>query len=157
MGPHPDDVLIIQSKQAEASVLEPYATTPSPQHHGQRVIEGQRLMQTVSDPFLGWTSSLQRDRLYYWRLLRNWKGSVNLASLDAKGLELYGELCGRVLAKAHARSGDRHAIAAWLDAGKVFDQALEAFGLHYADQAESDYRLFMQAIKEGRLEASMIF
>jgi len=157
VGPHPDDLLILQSKQAEPSVFEPYATTPSPQHHGQRVIEGQRLMQTVSDPFLGWTSSLQRDLSYYWRLLRNWKGSVDLASLDAKGLELYGELCGRALAKAHARSGDRIAIAAWLDAGKVFDQALEAFGLHYADQAESDYRLFMQAIKEGRLEASMIF
>ena len=157
IGPHPDDLLILQSKQAEASVFEPYATTPSPQHQGQRVIEGQRLMQTVSDPFLGWTSSLQRDRCYYWRLLRNWKGSVDLASLDAKGLELYGELCGRALAKAHARSGDRHAIAAWLAAGKVFDQALEAFGLHYADQAESDYRLFMQAIKDGRLEASTIF
>ena len=81
---------------------------------------------------------------------------MNLASLDAKGLELYGEFCGRALAKAHARSGDRQAIAAWLDAGKVFDQALEAFGVHYADQSESDYRLFMQAIKEGRLEASMI-
>lgn len=157
VGPHPDDVLIIQSKQADASVFEPYATTPSPQHHGQRVIEGQRLMQTVSDPFLGWTSGLQRDRRYYWRLLRNWKGSVDLTSLDAKGLELYGELCGRALAKAHARSGDRQAIAAWLAAGKVFDQALEAFGLHYADQAESDYRLFMQAIKDGRLVASMIF
>jgi uncharacterized protein (DUF2252 family) len=156
VGPHPDDVLIIQSKQAEASVLEPYATTPSPQHHGQRVIEGQRLMQTVSDPFLGWTSGLQRDRRYYWRQLRNWKGSVDLASLDAKGLELYGDLCGRSLAKAHARSGDRHAIAAWLEAGKVFDQALEAFGMHYADQSESDYRLFMQAIKEGRLQSSMI-
>ena len=157
VGPHPDDLLILQSKQAEASVFEPYATTPSPDHHGQRVIEGQRLMQTVSDPFLGWTSSLHRDLSYYWRLLRNWKGSVDLASLDGKGLELYGELCGRALAKAHARSGDRQAIATWLDAGKVFDQALEAFGLHYADQAESDYRLFMQAIKEGRLEASMIF
>lgn len=157
LGPHPDDVLIIQSKEAEASVLEPYATTPSPQHHGQRVIEGQRLMQTVSDPFLGWTSGLQRDRRYYWRQLRNWKGSVDLDSLDAKGLEHYGELCGRALAKAHARSGDRHAIATWLEAGKVFDQALEGFGLQYADQAEQDYRLFMQAIKEGRMGASMIF
>ena len=157
VGPHPDDVLILQSKQAEASVLEPYATTPPPQHHGQRVIEGQRLMQTVSDPFLGWTSGQHLKLHYYWRLLRNWKGSVELASLDARGLQLYGELCGRALAKAHARSGDRQAIAAWLDGGKTFDQALEAFGLQYADQAEHDYRLFMQAIKEGRIEASMIF
>ena len=157
VGPHPDDVLILQSKQAEASVLEPYATTPSPEHHGQRVIEGQRLMQTVSDPFLGWTSGVQRDRRYYWRQLRNWKGAVDLASLDAKGLELYGALCGRTLAKAHARSGDRHAIAAWIEVGKVFDQALESFGLHYADQAENDYQLFIRAIKEGRLEASLLF
>lgn len=157
VGPHPDDVLILQSKQAEASVLEPYATTPPPQHHGQRVIEGQRLMQTVCDPFLGWTSGLQKDRRYYWRLLRNWKGSVDLTGLDARGLELYGELCGRALAKAHARSGDRRAIAAWLEAGKPVDQALEAFGVHYADQAESDFRLFTQAIKEGQLEASLIF
>ena len=157
VGPHPDDVLILQSKQAEASVLEPYATTPPPQHHGQRVIEGQRLMQTVSDPFLGWTNGLQNERRHYWRQLRNWKGSVNLESLDAKGLELYGELCGRALAKAHARSGNRQAIAAWLEAGKVFDQALESFGLHYADQCESDYRLFMQAINNGQLETSTIF
>jgi hypothetical protein len=156
VGEQPDDVLIIQSKQAEASVLEPYATTPSPEHHGQRVIEGQRLMQTVSDPFLGWTDGQQANRKYYWRQLRNWKASVDLTCLDAKGLELYGESCARVLAKAHARSGDRLAIAAWLAGGKAFDQALEAFALAYADQAERDYRLFMQAIKEGRLESSLI-
>ena len=126
-------------------------------HYRMVDIEGQRLMQTVSDPFLGWTNGLQNERRHYWRQLRNWKGSVNLESLDAKGLELYGELCGRALAKAHARSGNRQAIAAWLEAGKVFDQALESFGLHYADQCESDYRLFMQAINNGQLETSTIF
>lgn len=157
MGSHPDDVLILQTKQAEASVLEPYASTPSPEHHGQRVIDGQRLMQTVSDPFLACIKGLESNRFYYCRQLRNWKGSVDLTCLDAKGLELYGELCGRALAKAHARSGDRLAIAAWLDAGKVFDQALESFGLQYAAQAEADYRLFVQAIREGQLEASVIF
>ena len=156
VGDQPDDVLIIQSKQAEASVLEPYATTPSPENHGQRVIEGQRLMQTVSDPCLGWTDGQQANRKHYWRQLRNWKASVDLTCLDAKGLELYGESCAKVLAKAHARSGDRLAIAAWLAGGKTFDQALEAFALAYADQAEGDYRLFMQAIKEGRLESSLI-
>jgi len=157
VGSHPDDVLILQTKQAEASVLEPYASTPSPEHHGQRVIDGQRLMQTVSDPFLACIKGLESNRFYYCRQLRNWKGSVDLTCLDAKGLELYGELCGRALAKAHARSGDRLAIAAWLDAGKVFDQALESFGLQYAAQAEADYRLFVQAIREGQLEASVIF
>jgi len=157
VGPHPDDVLVLQSKQAEASVLAPYASTPPPAHQGQRVIEGQRLLQTASDPFLGWVDGHQPGLQYYWRQLRNWKGSVDLGALDAKGLELYGELCGGVLAKAHARSGDRHAIATHLGDGKPFDQAMEAYALAYADQSESDYRQFMQAIKEGRLEAGMIY
>lgn len=155
VGSHPDDVLILQSKQAEDSVLEPYATTAPPLHHGQRVIEGQRLMQTVSDPFLGWANGQQPDRHYYWRQLRNWKASVDLTCLDVKGLQLYGELCGRALAKAHARSGDRLAIATWLEHGKACDQAFESFAMVYADQVESDYGLFMRAIKEGRLESSM--
>ncbi len=157
VGPHPDDVLILQSKQAEASVLAPYASTPPPSHQGQRVIEGQRLLQTASDPFLGWLDGHQAGRQYYWRQLRNWKGSVDLSALDAKGLELYGELCGRVLAKAHARSGDRIAIATVLGDGKPFDQAMEAYALAYADQSEADYAQFMQAIKEGRLEAGMLY
>jgi hypothetical protein len=150
-------VLILQSKQAEASVLAPYASTPPPSHQGQRVIEGQRLLQTASDPFLGWLDGHQAGRQYYWRQLRNWKGSVDLSALDAKGLELYGELCGRVLAKAHARSGDRIAIATVLGDGKPFDQAMEAYALAYADQSEADYAQFMQAIKEGRLEAGMLY
>jgi hypothetical protein len=157
VGPHPDDVLILQSKQAEESVLAPYASTPPPSHQGQRVIEGQRLLQTASDPFLGWLDGHQAGRQYYWRQLRNWKGSVDLSALDAKGLELYGELCGRVLAKAHARSGDRIAIATVLGDGKPFDQAMEAYALAYADQSEADYAQFMQAIKEGRLEAGMLY
>ena len=157
VGPHPDDVLILQSKQAEESVLAPYASTPPPSHQGQRVIEGQRLLQTASDPFLGWLDGHQAGRQYYWRQLRNWKGSVDLSALDAKGLELYGELCGRVLAKAHARSGDRIAIATVLGEGKPFDQAMEAYALAYADQSEADYAQFMQAIKEGRLEAGMLY
>ena len=156
VGDHPDDVLILQAKQAEDSVLAPYASTPPPSHQGQRVIEGQRLLQTASDPFLGWVDGHQAERQYHWRQLRNWKGSVDLGALDAKGLELYGELCGRVLAKAHARSGDRIAIANFVAIGKAFDQAMEAYALAYADQAEADHRLFLQAIKEGRLISSMI-
>jgi hypothetical protein len=157
VGPHPDDVLVLQSKQAEASVLAPYASTPPPSHHGQRVIEGQRLLQTASDPFLGWGDGHQAGRQYYWRQLHNWKGSVDLGALDARGLELYGELCGRVLAKAHARSGDRIAIAGFLDAGKAFDQAMERYAVAYADQAEQDYTLFLNTIKEGRIEASLLY
>lgn len=157
VGTHPEDVLILQSKQAEASVLAPYASSPPPEHQGQRVVEGQRLLQTASDPFLGWTTGHQIERHYYWRQLRNWKGSVDLAALDAKGLELYGELCGRVLAKAHARSGDRHAIATWLEGGKGFDQAMEGYAIAYADQSQADYDLFMQAIKEGRLETGILY
>lgn len=157
VGSHPDDVLILQSKQAEASVLAPYASSPPPLHHGQRVIEGQRLLQTASDPFLGWTTGHNAQRHYYWRQLRNWKGSVDLSLLDGVGLERYGELCAQVLAKAHARSGDRHAIAAYLSIGKAWDQAMATFGCAYADQAEADHRLFVQAIREGRLEAGMIY
>jgi uncharacterized protein (DUF2252 family) len=153
LGPHPDDVLILQSKQAEPSVLAPYASTPPPAHHGQRVIEGQRLMQTSSDPFLGWTSGPVLGRHFYWRQLRNWKGSVDLSALDAKGLEIYGELCGAVLAKAHARSGDRVAIATALEKGSDLDRALARFGLAYADQAEDDYARFLDAIHQGRLQA----
>ncbi|MFZ9555633.1 MAG: DUF2252 domain-containing protein, partial [Limnohabitans sp.] len=156
VGHHADDVLILQSKQAEESVLAPYASSPPPQHHGQRVVEGQRLMQTASDPFLGWSTGA-KGRQHYWRQLRNWKGAVDLGALDAKGLELYGELCGKVLAKAHARSGDARAIAHALGEGKVFDQAMESFAVAYADQSERDYLMFLEAIKEGRLQTGLIF
>ena len=156
VGPHPNDVLLLQSKQAEASVLAPYATSAPPLHQGQRVIEGQRLMQTASDPALGWTSAPTGE--FYWRLLRNWKGSIDMTRLDATGLEGYGELCGRVLAKAHARSGDGVAITAYLgEAGKGFDQAMERYALDYADQSERDYQQFLQVIDAGHLQASMVF
>ncbi|MBM5802917.1 MAG: DUF2252 domain-containing protein [Cyanobacteria bacterium K_DeepCast_35m_m2_155] len=156
VGHHPDEVLILQSKQAETSVLGPYASSPPPPHHGQRVVEGQRLMQTASDPFLGWSTGAN-GRQHYWRQLRNWKGAVELGALDAKGLELYGELCGKVLAKAHARSGDARAIAHVAGEGKVFDRAMENYALAYADQSERDYRIFLQAIQEGRLQTGLIF
>ncbi|MEB3172762.1 MAG: DUF2252 family protein, partial [Cyanobacteriota bacterium] len=105
---------------------------------------------------LGWSAG-GRGRQHYWRQLRNWKGSVDLGVLDAKGLELYGELCGRVLAKAHARSGDRVAIAEALSGGKSLDQAMERFAMSYADHAERDHRQFLQAIKEGRLQTGLIY
>ena len=105
VGPREDDVLVLQSKQAEASVLAAFATSPSASHQEQRVVEGQRLMQTVSDPLLGWTSHAHDEHLY-WRHFRDWKGSVQLEHLDAEGLDLYGKRCAATLAKAHARSGD---------------------------------------------------
>ena len=139
VGSRPDDVVVLQSKQAEASVLAPYTSAPVPAHQGQRVVEGQRLMQTVSDPLLGWTSNAH-DEQVYWRHFRDWKGSVLPERLGAEGLDLYGKLCAATLAKAHARSGDRLALAAFMAPGKSFDEAIAAYGLAYAAQSQRDYR-----------------
>lgn len=148
VGAREDDVLVLQSKQAEASVLAPYATSSSTAHQGQRVVEGQRLMQTVSDPLLGWTTNAHHEHLY-WRHFRDWKGSVQLERLDAEGLDLYGRLCAATLAKAHARSGDRNALAAFMAEGKRFDQAITAYGLAYAAQSLSDHQRFLAALSGG--------
>jgi uncharacterized protein (DUF2252 family) len=150
VGRQDDDVLVLQSKQAEASVFAPYATSPSAAHQGQRVVEGQRLMQTVSDPLLGWTTNAHNEHLY-WRHFRDWKGSVQLEQLDAGGLDHYGKLCAATLAKAHARSGDRIALAAYMAQGKPFDQAMAAYGLAYAGQSQRDYQRFQEALVTGRL------
>jgi uncharacterized protein (DUF2252 family) len=144
VGSREDDVLVLQSKQAEPSVLAPFATSPSPAHQGQRVVEGQRLMQTVSDPLLGWTRNAHHEHLY-WRHFRDWKGSVLLESLDSGGLDLYGKLCGATLAKAHARSGDRMALAAFMATGRRFDEGIAAYGLAYAAQSQRDYQRFLAA------------
>ena len=156
LGPREDDILVLQSKQAEPSVLAPYATSPAPDHQGQRVVEGQRLMQTVSDLYLGWTTNAHGEQLY-WRHFRDWKGSVELEALDAEGLRTYGKLCAAVLAKAHARSGDRVAIATYLGESRSFDAAMTAFATAYADQSDADYRQLLQAISTGRLSTSTVF
>jgi uncharacterized protein (DUF2252 family) len=148
VGSRPDDVLVLQSKQAEASVLAAYATSPSAAHQGQRVVEGQRLMQTVSDPLLGWTTNAHQEHLYT-RHFRDWKGSVQLERLDAVGLDRYGSLCGATLAKAHARSGDRVALAAFMAAGKPFDCAMAAYALAYAAQSLRDHRRFLEVFSGG--------
>lgn len=153
LGPRPDDLLVLQSKQAEASVYEPYAISPSPSHQGQRVVEGQRLMQTVSDPFLGWTTNAHGEHLY-WRHFRDWKGAVDPGALDAKGLEAYGELCALALSKAHARSGERLAIAAFMGERSGFDKAMAAFAAEYQQQALGDYQLFLEAVRSGQLPAA---
>lgn len=152
-GPRQDDVLILQSKQAQPSVLADYATSPSPEHHGQRVVEGQRLMQTVSDPFLSWTTNAHHEHIY-WRHFRDWKGAVQLERLDAHGLDLYGRLCAITLAKAHARSGDRGAIADGMAEGKRFDRAMAAFAIAYADQSAADDQRLHAAIASGRLKVA---
>ena len=118
------DPLFLQAKEAEASVLEPYAGASRFDNHGRRVVEGQRLMQAASDIFLGWCPALGfdgRQRDFYVRQLWDWKRSVEIERLSPHGLELYARMCGWTLARAHARSGDRVAIAAYLGAGDAFD------------------------------------
>jgi uncharacterized protein (DUF2252 family) len=148
MGPHPDDILVLQGKQAESSVLAPYVNRPTFEHQGQRVVEGQRLLQTASDAFLGWTTNPAGDHIYI-RHFRDWKASVDVAQLDADGLKDYGKLCGWTLAKAHARGGDRRAIAAHIDDPKRFAQDVLEQAIHHADLAEADHKTFLESVAEG--------
>ena len=153
------DPLILQMKEAEASVLE-RPLGPSEENHGERVVVGQRLMQASSDIFLGWlrVSPLdRRQRDFYVRQLRDWKGSIEIERLAPAGLAFYGELCGGTLARAHARSSDRIAIASYLGKGDTFDRALLAFSIAYADQNERDYNRLSAAVKEGKIKAETGF
>ena len=156
VGDHPDDVLVLQSKQAERSVLAPYVNQPSPEHQGQRVVQGQRLMQTASDGFLGWTTTPE-GAPFYWRQFRNWKGSVDVTQLDAQGLKDYGKLCGWTLAKAHARSGDRRAISDAIYDLKQFARTMHEQALHHAELAVQDHQTMLQAIAAGRIATSEVF
>ena len=148
LGKDSDDPLFLQAKEAQASVLEPYAG-PSPySNHGRRVVEGQRLMQAASDAFLGWVATKGLDdkrRCFYVRQLWDGKGSVEIEQLSPSDLAIYGTLCGEALARAHARSGDRIAISSYLGKGKSFDKALASFAEAYADQNERDF----QRVKES--------
>jgi uncharacterized protein (DUF2252 family) len=150
LGDADADPLFLQVKEAEASVLEPYAGQSAYSNHGQRVVEGQRLMQAASDIFLGWTRIGGRD--YYVRQLRDMKGSIPLQKLSARELADYAALCGSALARAHARGGDPVEIAAYLGRGNRFDKALGAFGTAYADQSERDHAAFVDALRSGRLD-----
>jgi uncharacterized protein (DUF2252 family) len=155
LGRDGDDPLFLQIKEAQSSVLEPYLGKSAYENHGQRVVAGQRLMQATSDIFLGWLRSQETldgaERDFYVRQLWDWKTSVDLDTILPEGLELYGEVCGFLLARAHARSGDRIAIASYLGRGDVFDQALAEFATAYADQNERDHALMRQAADEGRI------
>jgi uncharacterized protein (DUF2252 family) len=155
-GRDDEDPLFLQAKEAEASVLEPYSGSSRFRNHGRRVVEGQRLMQAAGDSFLGWCPALGVDgqeRDFYVRQLWDWKRSVDTETLGPEELALYGRLCGWVLARAHARSGDAVAIGAYLGSGGTFEDALAEFSRLYADQNESDHAALLAAIDSGRLAA----
>ncbi|HKZ15656.1 MAG TPA: DUF2252 domain-containing protein [Solirubrobacterales bacterium] len=157
-GRDDEDPLFLQAKEADASVLEPHAGPSRFRNHGRRVVEGQRLMQAAGDIFLGWCVAVGldgRDRDFYVRQLWDWKRSVEIEKLTPPGLEVYAELCGWTLARAHARGGDRIAIAAYLGGGDSFDRAICKFAEAYADQSERDHAALVAAIDSGRLEATL--
>jgi uncharacterized protein (DUF2252 family) len=157
LGKDERDPLFLQLKEAQASVLERLLGRSAAPNHGQRVVEGQRLSQAVSDIFLGWTRASDLDgstRDFYVRQLRDWKVSVDLDRIRPRGLAIYGRWCGQTLARAHARSGDRIAIAAYLGKGEAFDKAVAAFASEYADLNEQDYALLRRAVDDGRLVAA---
>jgi uncharacterized protein (DUF2252 family) len=148
---HREDPLFLQIKEAQASVLEPGTDRAVTCNHGFRVVRGQRLMQSASDIFLGWTCDGGRD--YYVRQLRDMKGAADLEAMDATDLADYAGLCGWVLARAHARSGDPAALAGYLGKGDEFDEAIAAFAEAYADQTERDYDTFKAAVNAGKIAA----
>ena len=156
MGRDSGDPLFLQVKEAQESVLERFAGTSTYPHHGQRVVAGQRLMQAATDIFLGWQRIKGFDgktRDYYVRQFHDWKGSADVDTMLVPGATLYSRICGATLARAHARWGDRIAIAAYLGEGTAFDRAIANFSAAYADQNERDYETFTKAISSGRLVA----
>ncbi len=157
LGRDESDPLFLQVKEAEASVLSRFVGTSKYANQGQRVVAGQRLMQAASDIFLGWQRIEAgfdgRSRDFYVRQLRDWKLSVEVEFLRPEGLQLYAALCGWTLARAHARSGDRIAIGAYLGGTDVFDRAIAKFAAAYADQNERDHRALLDAVKSGRIIA----
>jgi uncharacterized protein (DUF2252 family) len=155
MGRDGQDPLFMQAKEAEASVLERYVGESEFKNHGERVVEGQWLMQASSDVLLGWLPAIGLDdeeRDFYVRQLWDGKRSVDVETLPPEGLEIYGRVCGWTLARAHARSGDRIAIGAYLGKGDAFDEAIADFSERYADQNELDYGKLADAAKSGRIE-----
>jgi uncharacterized protein (DUF2252 family) len=147
-----DDPLILQFKEAQASVLEPYAGKSKYANHAQRVVCGQRLLQSASDLFLGWTSD-DNGRHYYFRQLRDMKCVVQMEGMSASDLIDYAELCGWALARAHAKAGDPAVITGYLGKNDIFDQAVAAFATAYADQTELDHQALCEAVRTGRLQA----
>jgi hypothetical protein len=148
-----DSVLVLQVKEAAASALEAFLGPSVCAVPGQRVVEGQRLMQAASDLFLGWSTSEQDGRHYYWRQLADMKGSADIGAMSPAALAIHARLCGWTLARAHARSGSPQAIAGYLGGKPVLDRAIAAFASAYADQNDADFEAYRQAIADGRVEA----
>jgi len=149
-----NDPLFLQVKEARASVLEPYAGKSLHPNHGQRVVVGQRIMQSATDVFLGWTRG-KSGRDFYVRQLRDMKISAIIDDWDAGILRQYGRMCAHALARAHARSGDAAMMAGYMGSGRTFDDAIGEFAFEYASQNQSDYRAFIKAIREGRIKAQV--
>jgi uncharacterized protein (DUF2252 family) len=159
LGRDASDPLFLQLKEAQTSVLEPFLGPSGFANHGQRVVEGQRLTQAASDILLGWIEVTDLDghvRHFYIRQLWDQKGSAVIEAMDPRTMTMYGRLCGRSLAKAHARSGDAIAISSYLGAGNSFDRALSAFAEAYADQNERDYRALQDAVAAGRVQSEPV-
>ena len=152
-GRDQQDPLFLQVKEATASVLEEHLPKSRYAEPGERVVQGQRMMQAASDIFLGWTKGADADRHLYWRQLRDMKGSAVIESMTPAALTFYAKTCGWTLARAHARSGDPIAIAAYLGKRDRFDKSITDFSERYADQNEQDYQAFIDAIRSGRLDA----
>ncbi len=158
LGRDDEDPLVLQIKEAQPSVMEEFVGASAFRNSGERVVAGQRIMQASSDVFLGWLTvdaSIQGgSRDFYVRQLRDWKGSLVIEAMDAEALSVYGQLCAATLAHAHARSGDRIAIASYLGTGDAFDRAVLAFSDAYAEQNGRDYEALTEAVATGRIEAT---
>ncbi len=152
-GRDASDPLLLQVKQATSSVLEEHMPPSQYPTAGQRVVEGQRLMQAVSDIFLGWSQVDSTGHQYYWRQLKDMKGSADVEDMDRDGMDRYARLCGWTLARAHARSSDPEVIASYLGESTKFDSAVGQFAVAYADQNDKDYNEFASAIRNGEIEA----
>jgi uncharacterized protein (DUF2252 family) len=161
LGRDGQDPLFLQIKEAQPSVMEEFAGPSEYRNSGERVVAGQRIMQASSDILLGWLREAQSvqgaSRDYYVRQLRDWKGSIAIEAMNPRALSVYGQLCAVTLSHAHARSGDRVAIAAYLGSGDIFDRAILAFSEAYAEQNDRDYRALVEAAKTGRVHAQHSF
>jgi uncharacterized protein (DUF2252 family) len=154
-GREEDDALILQLKEAGSSALEPYLNPRHYQNHAERVVIGQRLMQATSDIFLGWHSSDLTDRDYYWRQLKDMKGSADVGAMDYDSFRTYAGVCAWCLARAHSRTGDEASIFGYIGKSDAFSDAIGEFAIAYADQTERDYQLLVEAVKSGRVAAEI--
>jgi uncharacterized protein (DUF2252 family) len=153
-GRDQEDPLFLQVKEATKSVLEDHLPKSKFKQPGERVVQGQRMMQAASDIFLGWTKGVQDNRYLYWRQLRDMKGSAVVEGMKPLGMTFYAGACGWTLARAHARSGDPVAIASYLGKSDKFELSITDFSERYADQNDKDYQAFADAVRSGRLEAT---